>query len=72
MSKDQNQPTQKQSTDSSKIDLKRKLAEKNKLEVMTKYNISCEMIPVYHYKTYKYSNLDDAVSQAKREENIIT
>jgi flagellar biosynthesis chaperone FliJ len=37
---------------------------------MQKYNISCVSVQSYHYKNFRYSNLDDAISQAKRDEKI--
>ena len=35
---------------------------------MEKYGINRVLIPMYHYKTYRYTNLEDAISQAKRDE----
>jgi len=35
---------------------------------MDKYGIKCIAVTSYVYGEYKYSNLEDAVSQAKRDE----
>lgn len=35
-------------------------------ELMTSYDINCVMVPQYHYKTWRYSKLSDAIAQAKR------
>ena len=37
---------------------------------MEKYGINRVLIPIYHYKTFRYTNLEDALSQAKRDEKI--
>lgn len=34
---------------------------------MEKYNIKCVSVPSYHYNNYQYTNLIDAISQAKRD-----
>ncbi len=39
---------------------------------MDKYGIKCIAVPLYLYKGFRYSNLDDAISQAKRDkENFL-
>lgn len=35
---------------------------------MEKYGINRVLIPMYHYKTYRYTNLENAISQAKLDE----
>jgi hypothetical protein len=37
------------------------------VELMTRYGITCEFIPRYHYKTWHYAKLSDALAQARRE-----
>lgn len=34
-------------------------------ELMIEYGITCERVSVYHYKKYRYNNLQDAVNYAK-------
>lgn len=34
-------------------------------ELMSRYGIICVTANYYHYKTYRYSNLDDAIAQAR-------
>lgn len=36
-------------------------------DVMAHYGITCEAVPRYHYKTWHYAKLSDAVAQAKRD-----
>ena len=36
-------------------------------EEMAKYGITRVPIDYFHYKGYRYTNLDDAIAQAKRE-----
>jgi hypothetical protein len=36
-------------------------------EEMAKYGITRVPIDYFHYKEYRYTNLDDAIAQAKRE-----
>lgn len=35
---------------------------------MEKYGINRVLISIYHYKTFRYTNLEDAISQAKHDE----
>jgi hypothetical protein len=37
-------------------------------EVMARYGITCVTVPHYHYKTWRYAKLSDAIAQAKRDE----
>lgn len=41
-------------------------------ELMTKYGITRVPVDRFHYKTYRYSTLADAVAQAKRDEGTRT
>jgi hypothetical protein len=34
---------------------------------MTKYGITRVPVDYFHYKEYRYTNLDDAIAQAKRQ-----
>ncbi|MGD2133053.1 MAG: hypothetical protein PVI23_09680 [Maricaulaceae bacterium] len=34
--------------------------------LMAKYGVTRTMAYQYHFKTYRYSNLEDAIAQAKR------
>ncbi len=34
---------------------------------MKEYNINCVNIPYYYYKSFRYTNLRDAIAQAKRD-----
>jgi hypothetical protein len=36
-------------------------------EEMAKYGITRVSIDYYHYKEYRYTSLDDAIAQAKRQ-----
>ena len=36
---------------------------------MAKYGITCVPIDYFHYKQYRYTNLTDAVAQAKRAQS---
>lgn len=44
----------------------------NEAELMTKYGITRVPVDRFHYKTYRYSTLSDAVVQAKRDEGART
>ena len=37
-------------------------------EIMARYGISCVSVPQYHYKSWHYARLSDAVAQAKRDQ----
>ena len=34
---------------------------------MEKYGIKCVHVPTYLYRSFRYTNLDDAIAQAKRD-----
>ena len=36
-------------------------------EAMAKYGITRVPVDYFHYKEFRYTNLDDAIAQAKRE-----
>jgi hypothetical protein len=40
-------------------------------EEMAKYGITRVPIDYFHYKGYRYTNLDDAIAQAKREHTTL-
>jgi hypothetical protein len=40
------------------------------LELMTRHGITCVSVPRYHYKTWNYAKLSDAVAQALRDEAL--
>ena len=46
----------------------RKPLSAEQLGLMEKLNIRHSLIDTFHYREYRYSNLDDAVAQATREE----
>jgi hypothetical protein len=35
--------------------------------IMSHYGITCVSVPQYHYKSWHYAKLSDAVAQAKRD-----
>lgn len=37
-------------------------------DAMELHGITCVTVPQYHYKTWRYAKLSDAVAQAKRDE----
>ena len=37
-------------------------------QAMTKYGITRVPVDVFYYKQYRYSNLSDAIAQAKRDQ----
>lgn len=36
-------------------------------QLMARYGITCESVPRYHYKTWHYAKLSDAIAQARRD-----
>jgi hypothetical protein len=38
------------------------------LEEMAKYGITCVPVDYFHYASFRYTNLEDAVAQAKRQQ----
>lgn len=38
-------------------------------EVMAKYQITCVPTDRFHYKSFRYSRLSDALAQAKRDQS---
>lgn len=38
---------------------------------MTKYGITRSTVDYFHYRDFKYTNLSDALAQAKREEKVL-
>lgn len=36
-------------------------------ELMARHGITCVLVPQYHYKSWRYARLGDAVAQARRE-----
>lgn len=39
-------------------------------ELMVKYGISCVPTDRFHYRSFRYSRLSDALVQAKRDERV--
>lgn len=37
-------------------------------DAMELHGITCVTVPQYHYKTWRYAKLSDAIAQAKRDE----
>ena len=51
------------------IKVDRKPLSAEQLGLMEKLNIRHSLIDTFHYREYRYSNIDDAVVQATRKEN---
>jgi hypothetical protein len=39
-------------------------------DVMSKHGIACIPVNYYHYGDFRYTNLDDAIAQAKRQQQL--
>lgn len=52
------EPNQKTGTDDKSTD------------VMSKHGITCIPVNYYHYGDFRYTNLDDAIAQAKRQQQL--
>jgi len=42
---------------------------KQQSELMKQYKISCELVMVFHFQKYSYTNLQDAINFAHQELN---
>jgi hypothetical protein len=51
------------------IKVDRKPLSAEQLSLMKKLNIRHSLVDAFHYREYRYSNIDDAVAQATRKEN---
>ena len=46
---------------------KRPVVERNDTDEMAKYGITRVSVDYFHYKDFRYTNLADAIAQAKRQ-----